>query len=92
MAGASGRLGVDVLAGPRQDIVEMILPVVHISIVNGARLDRRRSLDRSLDGSLDGSSIRGRIGGNDGLSRRRHFYIVGVGYRSQKRFIKEVKE
>jgi hypothetical protein len=55
---------VDMLARSRQDIVEAILPMIHIVIIDGPTLGRSRGLNRCLSRSCSRS--------NRGLSGSRH--------------------
>jgi hypothetical protein len=73
---ASGRFRVDVLARSRQDIVEAILPVIHIVVVDRAALGRRRRLNRGWSRS----SSRSRNRGSGSLSGSRHYDGLGIGY------------
>lgn len=65
---ATGRSRVDVVARSRQDIVESLLPVVHIVIVDRSTLGRSRRLNGCLSRSLSRSCNRS----NWGISRSRH--------------------
>lgn len=59
---------VDVVARSRQDIVELLLPVVHIVVVDRSTLGRSRRLNGCLSRSLSRSCNRS----NWGISRSRH--------------------
>lgn len=59
---------VDVIARSRQDIVEFLLPVVHIVVVDRSTLGRSRRLNGCLSRSLSRSCNRS----NRGISRSRH--------------------
>lgn len=63
---------VDVVARSRQDIVESLLPVVHIVIVDRATLGRSRRLNGCLSRSQSRSLSRSCNRSNRGISRGRH--------------------